>query len=398
MYYLKRIFSSLFIGFLGISMVFLGCTSDDNDVPDGRPSLIVKKDGEELPDKIDLPAESGTVSFDVDALNNEWGYDLDAGGWIIEKQRTDSTLVFEYSKETTGKSRRGDLEFWLKVITDTTKSATTKNVELAQEAGENEISEDTLAADLFDLKINLDGTAEDTSPMGMQVTTVQQTNPFETDKNDFLDQYVTEFMPGDKLGKGYKADEGSYYRVDYKNNSEFKEKIAQGHTLEVLFKFNHDYTKDAVAGESKIFSSQQSGGGSLLQVTSGKHKPKNGIAFNYYTNDDKVKTAGGKQTFVDTGITPDTDQWYHIVGVFDIKNNEAIVYVNGKKEGEEHPEGYFSYPITESQWYGIGGDAGKSGKLDGPMGGTIAIARIYSKPLSNEEVEALWDEIKNINN
>lgn len=367
---------------------FSACNKDrDDSEPTPQPSLVVQHgDGSEIPATVTLSADSTRLLFDISAVADEWGYTIsDDGYWLTVADKSDSTLTLAVSAEHTGEERKASITFWLRAYL-----SITKKVDFSQQAGQKIIV--VPQANLLDVVFQSDGTAKDVSPMHMTVKKESYDHPFTVEYNDKFKRNVVHFMPAG-IGVSYQPGHGSFYRIDYVDSTAFKNKLAAGHSFEALVRFDNDYSTTAVSGETKVFSTQQSGGGSLLQITSGGHNPKNSIAFCDYTNSDQVKDQGGSQHFIESYLQPNSTSWYDLVGVYDPVAGKSYIYVNGEKKGELATPGYYSFPQAAEQWIGIGGDAGPEGRLEAPFGGEIAIARIYDKVLTAEEVKNLWDKV-----
>ena len=156
-------------------------------------------------------------------------------------------------------------------------------------------------ADMLDVVFHEDGTAEDVSPMKNEVKLVGNTSYTRFSKA--YNRYMATFT------NPWAGTATGYYRIDYDQNQEFRSKLADGHTLEVLFMPN--YSGTIPNQECKPFSAMQSGGtGFLVTTTSGARK--NEICFlpNTSTN--------GKSTWrwATSGIVPQPKVYYHVVGVW----------------------------------------------------------------------------------
>ena len=116
-------------------------------------------------------------------------------------------------------------------------------------------------ADLLDVVFNADGTAVDVSPMKFDV---ERGGEATTEWNEAFNRYVTR-LNGNKWGDSNVAEQ--FYRVDYSENQAFKDALADGHTLEVLFM--PEYTGAIQNAEAKIFASHEAGGTGIMVKTTG---------------------------------------------------------------------------------------------------------------------------------
>ena len=55
--------------------------------------------------------------------------------------------------------------------------------------------------------------------------------------------------------------------------------------------------------------------------------------------------------------------------------------------------GLFRLASANCNWFGIGADPGSATSAHNAWCGDVAIARVYSKPLNQEEVTTLWNEV-----
>ena len=231
-------------------------------------------------------------------------------------------------------------------------------------------------ADLLDVHFNADGSAEDISPM--KNTVVKYGNPSTIWSNTYQ-RYVARFT------NPWGSTASSFYKVDYTNNTQFRNALADGHTLEVLYM--GDYAGTLANVEAKPFSSMQAGGtGFLITTTSGSRK-------NEMTFLPNVSTTGSSTwRWCTSGIVPQARRFYHLVGVWDKSKGKAYVYVDGELRNTITASGSLVFPSSGCTWFCIGGDPGSAEGAQAGWTGDIVLARVYDKPLGAEEVSALWDE------
>ena len=167
-------------------------------------------------------------------------------------------------------------------------------------------------ADLLDVVFSSDGSARDVSAKGMSVRYVPGP-ALATYSNDAYGRVVAAFT----RKMGVSVSDG-FYRIDYKDDKAFRDALADGHSLEVVFKANH--TSDGSA-EVKVFSSHQSGGTGFLISTSAR-----GTQFNFLPN----VSSDGKSKWIWTpcGFTPKAGVYYHAVGVWNKKEGKGLMYVS----------------------------------------------------------------------
>ena len=99
---------------------------------------------------------------------------------------------------------------------------------------------------------------------------------------------------------------------------------------------------------------------------------------------------------------PKQNDYYHLIGVFDAERGKVTLYRDGEKVGEDNAKGKYMFPkALEYQWYIIGGELGNFdgytpkavGGRQGLLGHNV-ITRLYSWPLTQDEVTSLHNELK----
>ena len=249
--------------------------------------------------------------------------------------------------------------------------------------GEVSISDGTL----LDVVFRADGSAYDRSAYGRAVKYVPKDGCLSVYKNYNFGGYVANFKPATMGGNFVDG----YYDFDYSTNTDFKNDLADGHSLEVLFRL--DKSVSSYAKEVKILASQGSGGtGIIITKSAETNATKNAILF--------LPHVGGAYKYTDSKIVPEAGVYYHVVGVYDKSAQETHIYVNGELKGSVNATGNYKEPSNAlAQWFCIGGDAGmKDGKHCGEciFDGDIAIARVYSEPVSATKVAELYSEAQRV--
>ena len=231
-------------------------------------------------------------------------------------------------------------------------------------------------ADVLDVVFKTDGTAEDVSPMHNVVTT-SSGGAVSTYFSSTYKRYVARF------GNTWAGSTSGFYKIDYSNNTAFKNALADGHTLEAVVMAN--YEPPIKEGEAKFFSSHESGGTGLMVCKAFRGlNGKNELAF--------LPHVGGDWRFASSGIVPEPQVYYHIVGVWDKEAGKSRVYIDGELKNEADAAGEFKFPKANSNWFSIGSDAGPTAQLG--WNGDVVLARIYDDPLTQEEVTMLWADVK----
>lgn len=99
---------------------------------------------------------------------------------------------------------------------------------------------------------------------------------------------------------------------------------------------------------------------------------------------------------------PKQNDYYHLIGVFDAEKEKVTLYRDGVMVGWADAKGKYMFPkALEYQWYIIGGELGnfdgyKPKAVGGRQGllGHNVITRLYSWPLTQDEVTSLHNELK----
>ena len=231
-------------------------------------------------------------------------------------------------------------------------------------------------ADVLNVKFNADGTATDISPMN----NVVENFGTKTYYSHVYGGYVATF------DNAWAGSTKNYFKVDFTNNEAFKAALANGHTLEAVVMA--DCPDPIPNGEAKFFSSHEAGGTGLMLCKTGNSK-NGGNEFTFLPN----VSANGKSTWRwgVSGVQPVAKKFYHIVGVWNKAENVARIYVDGVLMNTVETEGDINLPKENSRWFAIGCDSGPSAQLG--WIGDVAVARIYSKPLSESDVQLLYETV-----
>ncbi|MBP3471911.1 MAG: metallophosphoesterase [Paraprevotella sp.] len=209
-------------------------------------------------------------------------------------------------------------------------------------------------ADLFDICFSANGGAADRSPRATAVTAGPSLP-------------ATAFNEERGLWEASFTGSGScFYRIDYENDSEIKEAFSNGFTFEVLY-------MPRTTGNMCPLSAQESGGAGIEQANGG------GITFYCHV--------GGGYKALKSSVTARPDTYYHVVGVYDKAAQKTRIYVDGAPAGEMDAKGDFGFPgNVNARWIGIGGDCNGSGSGQFSLNGKVAVARMYAKAVSRDEV------------
>jgi len=96
----------------------------------------------------------------------------------------------------------------------------------------------------------------------------------------------------------------------------------------------------------------------------------------------------GSTVRLDTDSIIEEDEWYHVVAVYDDDGGKRAIYVNGKKEASMSGDPSLGTTGTAS----IGGEPEESSE-DKYFDGVIDEVRVYDRPLSESEIDALEEQV-----
>lgn len=311
----------------------------------------------------------GEVTFAIDA-NTNYTYVLDDDSWLTKKTQSPSSLTLEAANNASSGGRKTTLTVHLTNYPDFSCSYSIRQSGFA---------------DMLDVLFNADGTAEDVSAMDNTVEWKHSdNNPLSVAYSSVYGRNIVTFNPASNGGSS-----GSYYRVDYASNTDFQNKLADGHSFECLVKFDVDYSSSQNY-ETKFFSTHEGGGTGFLIANQSQATGPNGITFlpNVST------TSGSVWRWANSRIKPDGTSFYHLVGVYSKEDAKAYIYVNGELKSTVDALGNYRNPSsTTCYWVALGGDAGNNA-IQGTFKGSMVIARIYDSPLTASEAATLYNEIK----
>lgn len=240
-------------------------------------------------------------------------------------------------------------------------------------------------ADMLDVVFLADGTAKDISSRSMAVQTFADRDLLKVPFDYTLGRYIGRFDHATRFVENETGTHSTgYYKIDYANDEEFKNRLADGHSLESLVLM--DAEAPSVEQNDKWFSSIQAGGVGFIVGDK-----SSGWDFRYAVN----LTTTGKSNWViaRSGVVPQRGVWYHVVGVWNKEAKTVSIYINGEKKATEivaDGSEFFLHSNSVYHWFGVGVDASKNQGAEG-WDGDVAIARVYDKPLSDEDVVALYN-------
>ena len=322
------------------------------------------------PSVVTLMGEEEEFTLSVEAALG-WSYSIDKGAdWISVVSESTTEITFKATENSGTSDRLGEIGLYL---TDMPL------VGIIVPVTQNYLAP-APKADLLDVVFDLNGDAVDASASALTVEK-RAAPSMGVEFVDKYNRYAAVFNPGSVLS----GQSAGYYAADYTSREDFKAKLSDGYTLEVLFCRSDD------PGEKQIkpFSSTQAGGTGICFRAKSTNP-------NYTLNEINFEThVGGSWVELYSGVTPQKDVWYHAIGIWDKTNSIAKLYVDGKLRASVTTSGEFKFMDTSSKrWFGIGADPNASDQGEATFSGRVAIARLYDKPLSDGEIFALWREVR----
>lgn len=217
---------------------------------------------------------------------------------------------------------------------------------------------------LLDVEFTSGGDASDKSASALTVNYVWGSSLliyYNEDAGVYVPRFAAE--PGSSSGT-------SFYRARYTQDSDFAQKLAEGHSLDCILMCDFD---PSAAETAYAFSSLERGG-------SGIYVDKT-IKFELQTS--------RNSTVLDSGIRPERGVYYHVTGTYDHAAGTARLFVDGELR-DSREEVSFSIPsVKAALWYGIGIDSSPSGLATGAWKGDVVMPRIYEGALTAAGVREL---------
>lgn len=218
-------------------------------------------------------------------------------------------------------------------------------------------------ADLLDIKFSsASGNVKDYSPQNFSIKNYGSI-PLIYDAT--IKQYISRFPQNTTTG--------NYLRIDYMNDTDFKNKIQNSFTIEVYIKAESSKSMSPV-------SSMELGGFGIQQ------KEKNSTQFFFGKSGGDYHSIGSKNIY--GSIKSD---YHHIVYTYDGNNLKA--YYDGINTDNLSNVGKLRLSSsTSAHWLAIGGDVSGNG-MQREFIGDIALVKIYSSTLSASDIENLYTQI-----
>ena len=361
-----------------IAAACISISCSDKPYNEGGDSVSIKiyDNGGERLKEISFSSSKSSATFSVISTGN-WELEVEpAGEWLSATPGSGSKgqriiTAEALANEDTQSSRQGRI-----VFSSGGRELGSVNVIQEKGSGGAEAVKDVPEADLLDVRFNADNTATDISKSRHEVTCLK--GPLAVN--------FTSQVPGVRYAAHFSNETGtsvtdSYYKIDYSSDTDFRNRLADGHSIEVVFKMDEP---NSGASEIKMFSSTQSGGVAMMISKSDK-----GADITFLPN---VSTTGKSNwIWTQSGVSPEPGRYYHVVGVWNKAEGRSYIYVDGELKGTQNASGDFIFPSSTScYWFAIGGDPSSSGACESSFKGDVAIARIFDTPLTRKDVEKLY--------
>lgn len=163
----------------------------------------------------------------------------------------------------------------------------------------------------------------------------------------------------------------SYYSVDYSSNATSLAMIQDGHSTAALVK-----PGTQGAAEAAVMSSVIQGAGFGMFVSGGK--------FLY-----RLYTTSGEIT-VSSTTAATSDRYHYVVATWEKATRTLKIYVDGKLQAEATAgSDAMATPQSDNHLIAIGCNPDGSGAFNG----SVALARVYDKTLSADEVKDAYDDL-----
>ena len=167
-----------------------------------------------------------------------------------------------------------------------------------------------------------------------------------------------------------------FYKIDYKDNNTFKDAVQKAHSIAVLVKVENTNNSQDEADIVSSFGAQNGGFG--IVVNKGK------LQYHIYT--------GGEWKYIDSGVTPEADKYYYVVGTWST-DGTANIYVDGVLKATRTDAGTsLTLPSETEQCIGIGGSITETG-IQRAFNGAVVIARLYDVALTEEQIRTLYAKL-----
>ena len=224
------------------------------------------------------------------------------------------------------------------------------------------------SATLLSAEFKSDGTIFNSAPTNLNAVKTGSPTP---SYNSIYKHYEVAFA------NTHGSNSSQLYSFDYRLKDEFKQHLADGHSIEALIMLPNEPTKD---NEADAIASYENGGSGLGILNKE-------IYTQMYIN--------GEYQVVQSGVTPVEGLYYHVVAVYD-KNYGIRLYVDGVEKNHLEVTGTFGHPSSARCYYTISGNPNSNNATSSSSSwpGTVVFARIYDDALTESQVKTLYNNLK----
>lgn len=239
---------------------------------------------------------------------------------------------------------------------------------------EYELAEKKPVQTILDVQFNLDGTAVDEGIYGLDVNLVGEAgeDPFVYKHPKFKDNNIARFNHNCYNNN---QEPTGFYKIDYSQNVEMMETIADGFAMEVVFA-NTAWSWDwwSVPVSTDAFRLMRKG-----------YKDDNAWTFTF-------NNGGGwwPGNITPINATLELNKYTHVVYMYDADNLKVQVYQDGILLGEANDVAEFA----SGQWLSIGGTLEMGGNLAMHWNGEVAVVRMYDQALTPDEIATKFNDLK----
>lgn len=231
-----------------------------------------------------------------------------------------------------------------------------------------------VAADLVDYIFNEDGTAYDASPN--QHTIRSYTS------NAVLNYYEEYASWGPsvsrEVNKSFNLTSEAVWLCNY---TSFEDKINDGYTIESVFSIPTAHTN----AETKAFGATKSGGFALMLGATGAKTNTDGTKVTRDGSIEFIQHDGTGWNFGVTGVKPVPGQLYHVFGVWDGTNFSC--YVDGELKIAFTVKA-LKHATQTPHHLAVTGNYNGETTFNGSWNGTVVAARMYDRPLTEEQIKS----------
>lgn len=234
-----------------------------------------------------------------------------------------------------------------------------------------------VAADLVDYIFNEDGTAYDASPNQHTIRSYTSNAAL-----NYYEEYAS-WGPSvsREVNKSFNLTSEAVWLCNY---TSFEDKINDGYTIESVFSIPTAHTN----AETKAFGATKSGGFALMLGATGAKTNTDGTKVTRDGSIEFIQHDGTGWNFGVTGVKPVPGQLYHVFGVWDGTNFSC--YVDGELKIAFTVKALKHATMTPHH-LAVAGNYNGETTFNGSWNGTVVAARMYDRPLTEEQIKSKTD-------